>query len=223
VVDFWKTTILLPFSSFIDVIALTTNSYGVAIIIVAILSKAVFIPLAVLQFKNGLISNEIKPLLKRIDTQFDMEKLTKEQLRERRLKRREVLTNSGVRPITLGCLPLVIQVPVMITVYQSISNHLHIFQSSFLWFHLSSPDHTHVLTLLTGLCCFVQTFITNPKSMKLCVGLSIIITAVAFILPAAIAVYLITINVYSALLHICLNTFLKKGDIDTKTIMTNNL
>lgn len=49
-----------------------------------------------------------------------MEKLIKKQLQDRRLKKREVLINSWVRHITLGCLPVLLQVPIMITVYQSI-------------------------------------------------------------------------------------------------------
>ena len=222
-VDLWNSNILLPLSSFIDFIALTFNSYGLAIITVAFLSKVVFLPLAILQFKNSLITKEIKPLLKEIDAEYNMEKLTKQQLQDRKLKRREVLSNSGVKPITLGCLPLIIQVPVMITVYQSISNHVHVFENSFLWFHLSSPDPTHLLSLLIGICCFIQTNITNPKSMKLSIGLSLIITAVAFILPAAISVYLITIYVYSAIQFSCINAFMIKQASDNPTIITNNL
>ena len=56
----------------------------------------------------------------------------------------------NVNPLA-GCLPIVVQMPILIGVYHAISRTKEIADDSFLWFDLGSPDPYYILPILQGL------------------------------------------------------------------------
>jgi len=62
-----------------------------------------------------------------------------------------------------GCLPLLIQLPVMMALYQAISRTEVLKTGHFLWFQLDQPDPYFILPVLAA----VTTFITTWLSMKM--------------------------------------------------------
>jgi len=191
-------------------ISQNVDSYGLGLIIFALISRIILSPLTIVQLLNSFKTKELRPLLKEIDSNYNIKNLTQEERLERRLNRRKLLETSGVRPFTLGCLPFLIQIPVIIIAYQVIVNNKEMLSHTFLWFNLGKVDPFFILPLLAGLACYLQTTQQNVNQLKLSVILSIIIFIVALIVPAFVSVYIITVNLYSIFLYSLIIFFTSK-------------
>lgn len=56
-----------------------------------------------------------------------------------------------------GCLPLIVQMPIFIALYNSIYYNPHLREHTFLWLELGKPDHLFILPVLAALTTFIQT------------------------------------------------------------------
>lgn len=157
--DLWNTIIITPFTNILLFIyTIAGQNFGVAIILFTVLIKLVTHPLMVSQIKGGAAMQELQsnPRYKEIQEKYkgDKEKLAQEQA--------ALLKELGVNPFG-SCLPLLIQFPVIIGLYQSLykamantpfdmlamTRHLYPFMdiskivpinNQFLWMDLSQPD-----------------------------------------------------------------------------------
>ncbi|KAB2488209.1 membrane protein insertase YidC [Priestia endophytica] len=203
--------IINQLSKFIDILANSLDSYGLAIISITLISRAIFFPLSFMQSKNSKITKQIKPLLKDIDKDYNSKNMSKEQIIERRYRRRELLEKYKVRPITLGCLPFLLQIPVFIMFYKAISINEHIYEHKFLWFKLGEHDPLFITSLIVFISCFAQSNVQNPNMFKFNLLIALFITVIISFVPSAVAVYLTTINIYSIIQFISISFFLNKS------------
>ena len=89
------------------------DNYGLSIIIFSVLVKLLTMPLSVKQYKSTLAMRKIQPELTKIQKKYanDKEKLQKEQM--------ELYSKYDINPMA-GCLPLLIQMPVLFALYRVI-------------------------------------------------------------------------------------------------------
>lgn len=187
-----------PLTHLINFIANTFNgSYGVAIIIVTILIRLVMMPSMLKQYKNQSVMKEkmevIKPemevIQKKINAETDPKKKQDLQREMMGLYRKH-----GVSPLNMGCLPLLIQMPILTGLYYAIRGSGEISHHTFLWFSLGHPDL--FLTIIAGIIYFIQFKISmlnmgqNQQQMKFMGLLSpIMIVLFSFRAPAALPLY----------------------------------
>lgn len=109
--------ILNPFITVITVLYSIFNSPVIAIIIFTILVRLLMYPLNAQQMRSSKAMQELQPELKKLQEKYknDREKLSQEQMR--------LYREAGVNPLG-GCLPLLIQLPVWIGLYQAINHAL---------------------------------------------------------------------------------------------------
>jgi YidC/Oxa1 family membrane protein insertase len=104
----------------------------------------------------------------------------------------------GVNPLA-GCLPLVIQMPILLALYHAIMRTDEIKGHDFLWFALDKPDMI-VLPLIAGLTTFIQQkmmLVTdNPQMKILLYVMPIMIFAFAMFFPAALTLYWVVGNLF---------------------------
>lgn len=111
----------LILNPFITVLTLLYSVFGnsavVAIVLFTILVRVIMYPLNAQQMRSSKIMQELQPELKKLQDKYknDREKLAQEQMRLYREK--------GVNPLG-GCLPLLIQFPIWIGLYQAINHAL---------------------------------------------------------------------------------------------------
>ncbi len=125
-------------------IALTgvLHNYGLAIIVFTILVRAVLSPLNIKQLKSARKMASLGPLQKELQQRYKGDRAALQQATM------ELYKEQGVNPAA-GCLPLIIQMPVLyslIFVFNNIKNeypaHLFpIYHAHFLWFSLDHPDN----------------------------------------------------------------------------------
>ncbi len=110
-------------------------NYGVVIIILSVLTKLLFYRLTHKSFKAMKDMQRLQPKLKEIQEKHknDRDRLNKEVMK--------LYKEAGVSPLG-GCLPLLLQMPVFIALYNVLSNTIELRNAPFVsWINdLSSPD-----------------------------------------------------------------------------------
>ena len=118
------------------------GNFGIAILIVTVLIKGVFFPLASKSYESMSKMKKVQPEMKELQTRFKDDRTAQQQaLME--LYRRE-----KINPLA-GCLPIVVQIPVFFSLYKVIFVTIEMRQAPFYgWIHdLSAPDPTSVFNL----------------------------------------------------------------------------
>ncbi len=138
----WFYFITKPLFWLIDFIFKFVGNFGVAILIVTVLVKAAFFPLANKSYMSMAKMKAIQPQVAALKERFpdDRQKQQQEMM--------ELYKREGVNPVA-GCLPIAIQIPVFFALYKVIFITIEMRQAPFFgWIKdLSSPDPTNVFTL----------------------------------------------------------------------------
>lgn len=147
------------------------QNMGIAIIALTTLVRLALFPLTA---KSLLAQKKMK------DLQEEMEKLKKDHGHDKQKLTKatmELYQKHGVNPLS-SCLPLLIQFPIFIALYQvflklaqsSQLNMLYSFvpkpesiNTHFLWFDLAKADPLYILPILAGATLFWQTKMATPK------------------------------------------------------------
>ncbi|MBA1433769.1 membrane protein insertase YidC [Bombilactobacillus bombi] len=201
---FWNHYVLYQFSRFILWLAsLVKNSYGWAIVIFTIVVRIVLLPLNWWQIKSMNKQMRIQPQMKALQQKYSAKDLeTQQKLQE---ETKKLYAEAGVNPVA-GCLPLVIQLPVMWALYQAIYRTTELRNGHFLWMELGKPDPIYILPILAALFTFLSTWIANlsqpdqPQATKMMMWLMpIMILIPAISISSAISVYWVVSNAFQVL------------------------
>jgi YidC/Oxa1 family membrane protein insertase len=147
-------------------------NYGLVIILFAIAVKLLLYPLTKVSYKNTARMRELQPKMEVIKEKYadDPQKQQEAMMKMYR--------EMGVNPLA-GCLPLLLQYPIIIALWRYFQNSIVIRQEEFLWaFDLSAPDPIINLpfaipfygdfvagfTLIMGLAMIVQMKVAMPAS-----------------------------------------------------------
>ena len=138
----WFYFITKPLFLLIDAIYHWVGNFGVAILIVTVLVKLAFFPLANRSYSSMAKMKKIQPQIAALKDLYPDDRV-KQQQEQMALFKRE-----GVNPVA-GCLPMVIQIPVFFALYKVIFITIEMRHAPFFgWIRdLSAPDPTNVFTL----------------------------------------------------------------------------
>lgn len=124
--------LVIPFFAYGSLII---PNYGVLIIIFGLIIKIVLFPLTQKSFKSMAAMKELQPMMKEIQEKYkdDPQKQQKETI--------ALYRKMKVNPLG-GCLPMLLQFPILITLFFFFQNSMIIRQKPFLWADdLSAPDY----------------------------------------------------------------------------------
>ena len=129
----------LVYATMVFLYGLVPN-YGVVVILFAVLIKAATYPLMSKQLRSSKKMQEIQPELNKIKTKYKHDPALQQQ------KMAALFQESGVNPLA-GCLPMLIQFPVLIAVFMVFRNTIEFRgEPFFLWIgDLASPDTLFML------------------------------------------------------------------------------
>ena len=117
-----------------------TGNYGVVILIVTLLQKVVFLPLTQKSLKSMQAMQMLQPKVAAIRERHknNSQKMNQETM--------ELYKRHGVNPLG-GCLPMVVQIPIFIALYNALGSSVELWRAPFvLWIDdLSAPDALFVL------------------------------------------------------------------------------
>jgi YidC/Oxa1 family membrane protein insertase len=137
---FWMITI--PMFRLLDAIYKVVGNFGIAILIVTVLVKLAFFPLANRSYQSMAKMKKIQPKIAALKELYPDDRAKQQQ------EQMELFKREGVNPVA-GCLPMVIQIPVFFALYKVIFITIEMRHAPFFgWIKdLSAPDPTNVFTL----------------------------------------------------------------------------
>lgn len=197
----WNKYFVFPMSSVLIFFAdLFKGDFGLSIVVVTLIVRLILVPLNVKQIRSSKAMQDVQPEIKELQAKYSSkDAATQQKLQQETMA---LFQKHGVNPLA-GCLPIFIQMPVLIAMYHAIMRTQEIQGNTFLWFELDSPDK--ILPILAGLATFAQQKIMmsgntaqaqNPTMTAMLYLMPIMITVFAFFFPAALALYWVVGNIF---------------------------
>ena len=171
-----------------------THNYGVTIILLTMGIKMMFVPLQYKSYKSMKQMQVIQPRVLALQEKFkdDRDKLNKELIK--------LYRDYKVNPVG-GCLPMVLQMPVFVALFNILYMTIDLRQAPFVgWItDLSVQDPYYVLPIIMGATMVIQQKITpttmDPTQAKIMLILPVFMTFLFINFPAGLVLYWLTNNV----------------------------
>lgn len=196
-VDYGFLTIIAkPIFWLLTVIHGWVQNWGLAIIILTILIKLAFFPLSAASYRSMAKMRLVAPKLAKIKEQYgdDRERLNRAMM--------DLYKTEKINPLG-GCLPVLIQIPVFISLYWSILASVEMRYAPFYgWItDLSRPDPYYILPLIMGISMVIQSKLNptppDPMQAKLMQIMPVAFSVVFFFFPVGLVLYSVVNNVLS--------------------------
>jgi YidC/Oxa1 family membrane protein insertase len=178
-----------------------SGNWGVDIILLTVLVKLLFWPLTRKSFASMREMQKLQPEMTKLREKYkdDPQKMNAETM--------ELYKRHKVNPLG-GCVPMILQIPVFIGLYQLLQNTIELRHAPFgLWVtDLSAPERLYilgygipVLTLLLGASMFLQQKLTpaagDPTQQRIMMFMPVIFTFMFIGFPAGLTLYWLTNNI----------------------------
>ncbi|WP_342513878.1 membrane protein insertase YidC [Sporosarcina sp. FSL K6-1522] len=213
---FWNEFIVWPLVSLITTFKDLLGTYGFGIIAVTIIIRLVLLPLMVKQAKSSKNMQAIQPELAALKEKYkSKDAVTQQKYRE---EMQRLMSERKINPAA-GCLPVLIQMPILIGFYHAI-NRMNVTPEinlgSFLWFELGVPSIS--LAILAGLMQFAVLrtgpAMDNPQMKVMMYIMPFMIIGFGSFLPAALALYWVIGNFISIIQNIFIYKPFKKKEVE---------
>ena len=189
----WLSIGLLLFIKFIHQFV---GNYGVAIIILTILIKVLFWPLGNISYKSMKEMQKIQPQITALREKYknDQAKLGQETM--------ALYKTHKVNPFG-GCLPILIQIPVFIGLYNTLLYAIELRHPPFFFWiqDLSAKDPYYITPIVMGATQFIQQKMTptmgDPMQAKIMLAMPIIFTFIFLNFPSGLVIYWLVNNIIS--------------------------
>jgi len=211
VVDYgWLTIIAAPLFWVLEQIHRLVGNWGWAIIGLTVLLKLIFFPLSAASYKSMAKMKLVTPKMAKLKELYgdDRARLNQEMME---LYKREKINPLG------GCLPIVVQIPVFISLYWVLLSTVEMRYAPWLgWIHdLSARDPYFILPLIMGATMLVQQRLNpappDPIQAKVMMFMPIVFTGMFLFSPAGLVLYWTVNNMLSIAQQWQITRLINKG------------
>lgn len=184
-------------------------NYGVAILVMSLLLKLILSPLSMPQLRNAAKQKLVAPQL------AEMREKHKDDMQAQQREQMRIFNEHGISMMP-GCLPMLLQMPILYALYMLFQSALDLRQAPFIgWIHdLSRPDvlvdlgfklpflgldHISGLALAMGITMFIQQkmTITDPRQKGIVYIMPLMLTILFSNFPAGLNLYYFVFNLLS--------------------------
>ncbi len=189
--------IAIPILAFLKFLYGFIGSWGISIIVLTVVIKALLFPLSQKSYKSMKAMQKLGPEIEKLKEKHgdDKESLNKEMM--------ALWKENGVNPAG-GCLPMLLQMPIWFALYRVLWNSVELYQSEFLYFaDLTLRDPLALFPILLGVTMFAQQKFTttsatmDPVQKKMMQFMPLFFSLIMFTLPAGLVVYILVNNILS--------------------------
>lgn len=192
----WLTVIAKPLFWLLSKIHGLVGNWGIAIILLTILLKAVFFKLSATSYRSMAQMREMAPRMQSLKEKFgdDKQKLQQAMM--------EMYRKEKINPLS-GCLPILVQIPVFIGFYWVLLGAVELRHAPFFaWItDLSAKDPYYILPILMGASMIIQTHLnpapTDPIQAKVMKIMPVVFSIFFFFFPAGLVLYWLVNNILS--------------------------
>ncbi len=180
-------------------------NWGIAIILLTFFVKLATLYWTTKSMRSMREMSKLKPKVEEIQKKY------KDDRQKAQVEIMSLYKAHGVNPLS-GCLPMVLQMPIWIALYQTLRVAAELFQAPFIpgWIDdLTAPDHYYVLPVLLMGMMFVQAKLTpstadSMQQKMMQYGLPLVFGVFGFFFPAGLTLYIFTNTCLTALHHLWL-------------------
>lgn len=197
-VDFgWFTIFAYPMLTALKWFYKYVHNFGLAIILLTVLVKLITYPLTLKSMTSMKQMQKIQPQMQRLRERYadDKEALNREML--------QLMRANGYNPMG-GCLPMFIQMPIFIALYNVLNGAIDLYgQPFFGWIHdLSTKDPLYITPVLLSAMMFVQQKLTpstaaDPAQQRMMMMMPLIFGFMMLSLPSGLTLYMLVNSVVS--------------------------
>lgn len=220
---FWDKGIVYNFSQFIVWLAeVFGGSYGVGIIVFTIITRVLLLPLMHFQYKATRKTAILQPKVKELREKYSSRDRETQMLLQEKVS--ELYKEEGINQYA-ALIPLFIQLPIMIALYQAISRTEVLKTGTFLWFQLDQPDPYFILPVLAAFFTLVVSWLTTKMQDQGMAGkimmfvMPAMILVISIPLPSVLGLYWVVGNVFSVIQTLVMNNPFKfRKELDAKLL-----
>lgn len=192
----WLTIIAKPIFWLMTQIHKVLGNWGWTIIVLTLMIKLAFFPLSAASYRSMAKMKLVTPKMTAIRERFkgDPQKMNQAMM--------ELYKTEKINPLG-GCLPIVVQIPVFISLYWVLLASVEMRNAPWIgWIHdLAAPDPFFILPLLMAVSMFIQTSLNptppDPMQAKVMKFMPIIFSVMFFFFPSGLVLYWVVNNVLS--------------------------
>jgi YidC/Oxa1 family membrane protein insertase len=201
----------VPIMALINIFHAYSGNYGVAIILLTIITKVLFFPLTLKSMTSMKAMQTLQPQINALRSKYksDPQRLQRETM--------ELYRANKVNPLG-GCLPMVVQIPIFYALYVALSVSVEMQNAPFICFgrlptwvpllggqdlwicDLAAYDPTYILPLLMGASMFIQQkmqpIMGDPRQAKMMLFMPVLFTFMFLNLPSGLVLYWTLSNVF---------------------------
>lgn len=180
------------------------GNYGVAIILLTGIIKALFWPLTQKSYSSMKAMQKLQPEMLRIKEKYknDRERLNRETM--------ELYKNNRVNPLG-GCLPMLVQIPVFFALYKVLLDAIELRHAPFVFWltDLSAKDPYYITPVVMGATMFIQQKMTptnmDPMQAKIFMVMPVVFTFLFLNFPSGLVIYWLVNNLLTILQQYFIN------------------
>ena len=154
----WISKIFMAFLKFLHSFI---PSWGICVVVFSVVLKIILYPLTHKSFESSTKMQKIQPLMNELKTKY------KSDPQRMNAELKKLYKEHGVNPLG-GCLPMLLQMPILFALYPILRYSIDLRQAHFLWLpDLSEPDPIWLLPILMAVFMFVQQKLMSPSKQSL--------------------------------------------------------
>jgi len=204
----WFTVIAKPLLYTLKFFYQYVGNYGIAIIIITIILKALFFPLTHKSYKSMKGMQKIQPEMVRLREKHknDRDAMNKAVM--------ELYRDHKVNPLG-GCLPMVVQIPVFFALYKALMFSIELRHAPFFFWitDLADKDPYYVTPVIMGVTMFIQQKMTpsqmDPMQQKMMLALPVVFTFMFLSFPSGLVLYWLVNNILTIGQQMYINKLVK--------------
>ncbi len=192
-------------------------NYGIALILFSIIIKFLLYPLSIKQLQSTQKMQVLAPEIAKVREKYADDNTKQQQ------EIMQLYSKYGANPAG-GCLPMVLQMPILFALWQLLRSQIDLRQTEFIWWitDLSVPDKLFYigipfmpivsgLALAMGITMFIQQklTITDPRQKSMIYMMPVMMTIMFSNLPAGLNLYYFMFNLLSIGQQVWMNKYSK--------------
>jgi YidC/Oxa1 family membrane protein insertase len=202
------------------------HNYGVAIILLTVVVKLLFLPLSIKQLHAMQKMAKLRPQMKEIESRYEVRGKIEasERMEQNRKKNAEMMAlyqREGINPAS-GCLPLLLQLPVLYGLLAVLGAAIELRHAPFiLWIQdLSAKDPLYMTPVLMLISMIVMQAITpsaaDPMQRKMMFLMPVLFAWIFKDLASGLGLYWLTQNVLSIVQQAVMNRWTQQRELREK-------
>jgi YidC/Oxa1 family membrane protein insertase len=193
------------------------GNFGVAILLVTLMIRIALFPLMHKSYASMKKMQKLAPKMTAIREKYKKAKSDAAQRAKMNQELMALYSAEGYNPMS-GCLPIVLQLPILVAFYNVLSRSIELRHAPFaLWIKdLSAMDHTYVLLILMTVSMYVQQAMTpstaDPTQKKIFMAMPLLWGFFLKDMPSGLVLYWLFSNILTILQQVLINKIVKDDE-----------